>query len=91
MSPETHDGTTHYEIRVRGRLGSGWAAWFDGMQLSEPGDGTTVLVGPIVDQAALHAALQRLRDVGLTLLAVAQIPPPTQDTCPATHDTGSTT
>ncbi len=64
-----------YEIRVEGHLGPRWAAWFDGMRLSEQPGGTTVLRGPVVDQAALHGLLQRLRDLGLPLLSVTRLEP----------------
>ncbi len=64
-----------YEIRVQGRLGSRWAAWFDGMALTAESDGTTTIHGPVVDQAALHGLLRKLRDVGLPLLSVTQVPP----------------
>jgi hypothetical protein len=62
-----------YEIRLKGHLDARWAAWFDGMTLTREGDGTTRLRGPIADQAALHGLLQRVRDLGLPLLAVAQV------------------
>jgi hypothetical protein len=59
-----------YEIRVKGHLGSRWASWFDGMNLTAEDDGTTVIRGPVVDQAALHGLLQSLRDLGITLLSL---------------------
>ena len=59
-----------YEIRVKGHLGSRWASWFDGMNLTAEDDGTTVIQGPVVDQAALHGLLQSLRDLGITLLSL---------------------
>jgi hypothetical protein len=65
----------HYEVRVRGRLGARWATWFDGLSLTDADDGTTVLRGPVVDQAALHGLLQKLRDVGLPLVSLTQLPP----------------
>ena len=75
-------GIPQYEIRVKGRLGSRWAAWFDGLSLSTEDDGTTVISGPVVDQAALHGLLQKLRDVGIPLVALIQLAPDaaTQDT-----------
>ncbi len=63
-----------YEIRVRGRLASRWTAWFDGMDITDEGDGITVIGGPVVDQAALHGLLQKLRDVGLPLVSVTPTP-----------------
>ncbi|HJU97402.1 MAG TPA: hypothetical protein VJ644_05465 [Jiangellaceae bacterium] len=68
-------GAGRYEIRLKGRLSSRWAARFDGMTLSHDGDGTTVLHGPVVDQAALHGLLARVRDLGLPLLSVTQVEP----------------
>jgi hypothetical protein len=62
------------EIRVTGHLDSRWAARFDGLSLTRADDGTTVLRGPIVDQAALHGVLQKLRDIGVPLVSVTQLP-----------------
>ncbi len=64
-----------YEIRVTGHLSSRWAAWFDGLSLIPADDGTTVIRGPIVDQAALHGVLQKLRDLGVPLISVTQLRP----------------
>jgi hypothetical protein len=66
---------SRYEIRLGGHLESRWAAWFDGMTLTRADDGTTVLTGPVVDQAALHGLLRKVRDLGLPLLSVTQIDP----------------
>lgn len=64
-----------YEIRLQGRLDARWSAWFDGLTLTAGADGTTTLRGPVVDQAALHGLLQRLRDLSLPLLSVSQVEP----------------
>lgn len=64
-----------YEIRVTGHLDSRWEAWFDGLTLTRADDGTTALTGPIVDQAALHGVLTKLRDLGLPLVSVTQLRP----------------
>jgi hypothetical protein len=64
------DGTGEYEIRVKGHLATRWDAWFDGFTLSRTADGTTVLTGFIVDQAALHGVLAQLANLGLPLLSV---------------------
>ena len=64
-----------YEIRVKGHLDSRWAAWFDGMTLSHDGDGTTCIHGLVVDQAALHGLLAKVRDIGLPLISVTQVEP----------------
>ena len=64
-----------YEIRLRGHLETRWAAWFDGMTLSHEGDGSTVLSGRVIDQAALHGLLQKVRDIGLPLVSVTYVEP----------------
>jgi len=72
-STADHDPVPHYEIRVKGHLGSGWAAWFDGLSLTDDADGTTVIHGPLLDQAALHGLMAKLRDVGIPLISLSQI------------------
>jgi hypothetical protein len=64
-----------YEIRIQGHLHSRWAAWFDGLSLTNEPDGTTVISGLVVDQAALHGLLQKVRDVGLPLVSVNSVDP----------------
>ena len=64
-----------YEIRIEGHLGSRWSAWFDGLDLTTEDDGTTVIRGAVVDQAALHGLLQKLRDIGIPLVSLTQLPP----------------
>ena len=64
-----------YEIRLKGHLDPRWAAWFDGLSLIDESDGTTVIFGPVVDQAALHGLLQKVRDVGMPLVSVTRIEP----------------
>ena len=63
-----------YEIRIDGHLGTRWTAWFDGLAITGESDGTTVLRGTVVDQAALHGLLQKLRDVGIPLISLRQVP-----------------
>jgi hypothetical protein len=64
-----------YEIRLKGHLNARWAAWFDGLTLTQDSDGITVISGPVIDQAALHGLLHKVRDVGLPLVSVARIDP----------------
>ena len=63
-------GAGCYRIRIQGRLERRWSTWFDGMTLTPGKDGTTILRGPVGDQAALHGLIQRVRDLGLTLVEV---------------------
>ena len=59
-----------YEIRLKGHLNESWANWFEGMTFIHESDGTTTLAGQIVDQAALHGLLKKVRDLGMPLLSV---------------------
>jgi hypothetical protein len=69
-----------YEIRLSGHLDAHWTAWFDGLTVSRERDGTTVISGPVADQAALHGVLQRVRDLGLPLVSVIRVEPAGPDT-----------
>lgn len=62
-----------YEIRLTGHLDPRWGAWFDGLAVSHEIDGTTVISGRVVDQAALHGFLQRIRDLCLPLVSVNRV------------------
>ena len=64
-----------YRIRVGGHLDSGWSEWFGGLLLTHETNGETVLSGPIIDEAALHGVLAKVRDLGLPLLAVNRVEP----------------
>ena len=70
--PDLGDANS-YEIRIQGHPDDRWSAWFDGLGVRHAGDGTTVISGPIADQAALHGLLQRVRDLGLPLISVTQV------------------
>ena len=70
-----HDNPGRYEIRLKGHLDSRWTAWFDGLTLTHGSDGTTIIHGPVADQAALHGLLQKVRDLGLPLISVTQVEP----------------
>ena len=62
-----------YAIRVRGHLDARWSAWFDGLTVTTQEDGSTLVEGPVADQAALFGLLQKMRDIGLPLLSVTQL------------------
>ena len=67
---ETNQHPRHYIIRVKGHLEARCMRWFEGLEISLDPNGETILRGPIVDQAALHGILNRIRDLGLPLLLV---------------------
>ena len=67
---EPHRGDW-YEIRIKGHLADRWAAWLDG-DLLQVDDGTTLVRAQVPDQSALHGLLNKLRDLGLPLISVAQ-------------------
>ncbi len=62
-----------YEIRVQGRLDQRWSEWFEGLAITYDADDNTVLHGPLVDEAALHGVLIKVRDLALPLLAVTRV------------------
>jgi hypothetical protein len=64
-----------YEIRIQGALSPDWAEWFDGMEIRQQEEGQTILTGWVVDQAALHGLLARVRDLNLTLLSISPATP----------------
>lgn len=64
-----------YEIRVRGHLDASWAGWFEGWALVRAADGTTRMTGDVVDQAALHGLLKRVRDLSIDLVSVTNLTP----------------
>ncbi len=73
---------TAYQIRITGRLDARWAEWFGGLTITLD-DGDTLITGPVVDQAALHGLLKRVRDLGMPLVSVCPIesgPPTTSET-----------
>lgn len=59
-----------YEIRVEGHLDQNWSSWFDGLIISYDRQDNTILRGPLVDEAALHGVLIKVRDLALPLLAL---------------------
>jgi hypothetical protein len=59
-----------YQIRVKSHLGSDWTDWFQGLTITLEENGDTLLTGPVIDQAALHGLLKRVRDLGISLVSV---------------------
>jgi hypothetical protein len=71
---KAHPEPELYEIRVRGHLESRWANRFEGLTITLEDNGDTLLTGPVADQAALHGLLKKVRDLGLSLLSINQVP-----------------
>ena len=65
-----------YQIRINGHLGPRWADWFGGMTITLEDNGDTLLTGPVVDQAALHGLLRKVRDLGMPLISAIRVEPP---------------
>ena len=79
VSTEEHHEPGWYEIRLKGYLDNRWADQFEHMSFTHASDGTTILAGPVVDQAALYGLLRQVRDLGLPLLSVMLIDPKQAD------------
>jgi hypothetical protein len=62
-----------YEVRIRGTLDEGWSDRFEGLAILPQAENTTLLVGTVTDQVALHGLLSTLRDLGLPLLSVLRV------------------
>ena len=70
-----HSRLPRYEIRLKGHLDDRWAEWFEGLTITLEENGETLLTGPVMDQAALHGLLKKVRDLGLPLLSVSPVEP----------------
>ena len=62
-----------HEIRVQGHLDKRWSDWLEGLTVTHESDGTTILAGPLADQAALHGVLSKLRDLALPIVSVRRV------------------
>jgi hypothetical protein len=69
---EKHNQDSCYEIRFQGHLDARWAEWFEGLTITLEENGNTLLTGPVIDQAALHGLLKKVRDLGMPLVSVIQ-------------------
>jgi hypothetical protein len=76
---EDHHEPERYEIRIKGHLDDKWADWFEGLTITREDNGETLLIGPVVDQAALHGVLRKVRDLGMPLLSVSRVRPSQAD------------
>jgi len=68
-----------YQIRIKGHLGQQWTEWFEGLTITLEDNGDTLLTGPVVDQAALHGLLKKVRDLGMPLISVDPVKPSQAD------------
>ena len=69
-----------YQIRIKGHLGCAWTDWFERLTITLEDNGETLLTGPVIDQAALHGLLRKVRDVGMPLLSVCRVEPEAEHT-----------
>jgi hypothetical protein len=90
VAPQRSQGTDPvwpavYQIRIEGHLGRAWTGWFEGMSIALEDNGDTLLTGAVVDQAALHGLLRKVRDLGVPLVSVNRLEP---DPAPRQTDEG---
>jgi len=78
-SIEDHHEPERYEICIKGHLDDKWAGWFEGLTITREDNGETLLTGPVVDQAALHGLLRKVRDLAMPLLSVTRVRPSQAD------------
>ena len=76
LNPKTDpDQPMVYQIRIKGHLGHQWTDWFEGLTITLEEDGDTLLTGPVIDQAALHGLLKKVRDLGMPLVSIRPVEP----------------
>jgi hypothetical protein len=79
MTPRPPDVAASYELRIGGHLDQHWSTWFDGFTVTHEDDGTTTLRGVVRDQSELHGLLDKIRNLGTTLISVTPLGTPTND------------
>jgi hypothetical protein len=77
--PEYYDGAGLYEIRLKGHLNNRWTGWFEGLTITLEEEGDTLLTSRVIDQAALHGLLKKVRDLGMPLVSVRPVEPGPRD------------
>ena len=73
MAKEIKPESATYQFRIEGVLPDTWAEWFDGFDINHEQGKETVISGEVIDQTQLHSLLERIRDLGLTLLEVKKM------------------
>ena len=87
LNSENHPGQPIvYQIRIKGHLGSQWTEWFEGLTITLEEDDNTLLTGTVIDQAALHGLLKKVRDLGIPLLSINSVGISPQDNEQATRE-----
>lgn len=76
---ESHNRHQRYEIRLKGHLDEQWAQWFEGLTITQEDNGETLLAGQMIDQAALHGLLTKVRDLGIPLVSLSPVKPGKMD------------
>jgi hypothetical protein len=76
-----------YQIRIKGHLSNQWADWFGGVDITLEANGNTLLTCLVIDQAALHGLLRKVRDLGMPLISVIQLDPKSADVLDVNADT----
>jgi hypothetical protein len=85
-NPKTDPGQPMvYQIRIKGHLGRQWTDWFGGLTITLEDNGDTLLTGPVIDQAALHGLLKKVRDLGMPLISVIRVEPGQADASNVKH------
>ena len=86
LNPRTDPGQPMvYQIRIKGHLGHQWTDWFEGLTITLEEDGDTLLTGPVIDQAALHGLLKKVRDLGMPLVSIRPVEPGPPTTLGTSH------
>ena len=85
LSTDDRDEAGLYEIRLKGRLDTRWSDWFNGLSFTYGSDGTTIISGPVVDQAALQGLLRKVHDLDLPLVSVIHVEPEQSDVPDVDH------
>jgi hypothetical protein len=79
LEPRPEPSDLIYQIRIKGHLDKQWTNWFEGLTITLEENGDTLLIGKVIDQAALYGLLKKIRDVGMPLVSVSPVEPSQTD------------